>query len=103
MTAPVHQFVESFNNGDVSTNAAGCANVTSLIDDFPPHEWYGAGACSRWMRDYNADAKKSGLSAMVITLGTPRHIDITADRAYVVVPVYYTNKRHGKEAKKTGQ
>jgi hypothetical protein len=36
---PVHQFVESFNKGDATTAKAGCADVTSIIDDFPPHEY----------------------------------------------------------------
>ena len=29
---------------------------------------------------------------MIITLGSPRHVDVAADRAYVVVPASYTIK-----------
>ena len=36
---PVHEFVASFNKGDATTTDAGCAHVTSIINDFPPHEW----------------------------------------------------------------
>ena len=99
---PVHQFVDSFNKGDTKTAAAACADQTSIIDEFPPHEWHGAGACSKWMNDYDADAKKNGITDGVVTLSTPRHIDITADRAYVVVPANYTFKKKGKLVKEIG-
>jgi hypothetical protein len=38
----------------------------------------------------------------MVTIGQPRHIDITADRAYVVVPANYTFKKKGKLVKETG-
>jgi hypothetical protein len=98
---PVHQFVDGFNEGDSQTALAACADETSIIDEFPPHEWHGAGACSNWAKDYEADAKKNGISNGVVTLHKPGHIDIAADRAYVVVPSDYTFKKNGKPVKET--
>jgi ketosteroid isomerase-like protein len=100
--APVHQFADAFNKGDTKTLVAACADQASIIDDFPPHEWHGSGACAKWIRDFDAAAKKDGLTDGVVTLGSPRHIDITADRAYVVVPADYTYKEKGKALKETG-
>src|SRR5689334_19587472 len=57
--AVVRQFVDGFNKGDTKTALAACADQTSIIDDFPPHEWHGAGACSKWMNDDDAYAKKN--------------------------------------------
>jgi hypothetical protein len=57
--APVRQFVDAFNKGDTKTAAAVCADQTSIIDEFPPHEWHGPGGCVKWMADYDADAKKT--------------------------------------------
>lgn len=99
---PVHQFVDGFNKGDTKTAAAACANQTSIIDEFPPHEWHGAGACSTWMNDYDADARKNGITDGIVTLSTPRHIEVAADRAYVVIPANYTYKRKGKPVKEIG-
>ena len=90
--APLHQFVNGFNKGDIKTSLAACADQTSIIDEFPPHEWHGAGACSNWANDFDADAKKNGITDGVVTLGSPRHVDIMGDRAYVVVPANYTFK-----------
>jgi hypothetical protein len=99
---PVHQFVDGFNKGDIKTALAACAEQTSIIDEFPPHEWHGAGACSNWANDFDADAKKNGITDGIVTLGNPRRVDITADRAYVVVPANYTFKQKGKLVKETG-
>jgi hypothetical protein len=99
---PVHQFVDGFNKGDTKAALAACADQTSIIDEFPPHEWHGAGACSKWMNDYDSDAKKNGITDGIVTLSNPRHVDITADRAYVVVPASYEFKKNGKPTKETG-
>jgi ketosteroid isomerase-like protein len=100
--ATVRQFVQAFNKGDAKTAVAACADETSIIDEFPPHEWHGAGACSKWMNDYDADARKNGITAGSVTLGAPLHVDVTAGRAYVVVPANYTFKQKGKEVRETG-
>jgi hypothetical protein len=94
--APVHQFVDGFNKGDFKSAVAACADQMSIIDDLPPHEWHGAGALDRWMSDYDTDAKLKGMTDEVVALGEPKHVDVTGDRAYVVVPTTYDYKEHGK-------
>lgn len=98
----VRQFVSGFNKGDTKATVAACADQASIIDEFPPHEWHGAGACSKWIDDYDADAKKNGITDGVVTLGIPRHVDVTGDRAYIVVPANYTYKKKGKLVKEIG-
>ena len=46
--AIMHQWVDGFNNGDMKSWVTTCADQTSIIDDIPPHEWHGAGGCSKW-------------------------------------------------------
>src|ERR1700687_4869970 len=65
----VHQIGDGFNKGDTKTALAACGDETSIIDDFPPHEWHGAGACSKGSDDYDADAKKNGITDGIVTLG----------------------------------
>jgi hypothetical protein len=81
---------------------ATCADQASIIDEFPPYEWHGSGACAKWTDDYGADAKKNGITDGVVTLGAPLHVDVTADRAYVVVPANYKFKQNGKVVQETG-
>jgi ketosteroid isomerase-like protein len=98
----VHKFVDSFNKGDLKALTATCADQASIIDEFPPHEWHGAGACAKWTDDYDADAKKNGITDGMVTLGAALHIDVTADFAYVVVPANYKFKKNGKLVQETG-
>ena len=98
----VTQFVDAFNKGDTKTAAAACADQTAIIDEFPPHEWHGSGACSTWMNDYDSDAKKNGITDGHVTLAKPRHVDVNGDHAYVVVPDNYRFKQKGKAVNETG-
>jgi ketosteroid isomerase-like protein len=92
----IHQFVAGFNAGDAVKALEVCADQMSIIDEFPPFEWHGAGACAQWLADYDADAKKNGITDGVVTLGEPRHVDVAVDRAYVVAPADYDFKLKGK-------
>ena len=96
--ATINQFVDGFNKGDTRATAA-CADQTSIIDEFPPHEWHGAGACLAWMKDYDKDAKKNAITDGVVTLGKPKHLDVDGIYAYVVIPSEYSFKKQGKPVK----
>jgi ketosteroid isomerase-like protein len=97
----VNQFTDGFNKGDVKMAVATCADQTSIIDEFSPYEWHGAGACAKWAADYDADTKKNGITPGPVTLGKPRHIDVAGDRAYVVVPATYEFTQKGRAVKET--
>ncbi len=99
---PVRQFIDGFNKGDVKSALAACADQVSIIDEFAPYEWHGAGACANWASDFDADAKRNGITDGSVTLGSPRHLDITNDRAYVVVPATYVFRVKGKRTKEAG-
>ena len=95
----VQGFVDAFNKGDTKAALAMCAEQAQIIDEFPPFEWHGAGACAKWFADYDADAKKNAVTDGVVTLGSPRHVDVAGDHAYVVVPADYAFKANGKPDK----
>jgi ketosteroid isomerase-like protein len=100
--APIRQFIDGFNKGDVPSALAACADHAVVIDEIPPYEWSGSGACGKWASDYDADAKKKGITAGAVTMGTPRHHEVAGDRAYVVIPVSYEITQKGKQVKQTG-
>ena len=95
--APVHQFIDAFNKGDPKTAIAACADESSVIDDFPPYKWQGAG-CGKWADGFAAISKKEGISDARIVLDKLRHVDVTDDLAYIVVTVtlIYKVKGHSK-------
>jgi hypothetical protein len=53
-----------------------------------------------WQRDRLPHL--NGITDESVTLSKPRHIDITADRAYVVVPATYSYKEKGTLVKEPG-
>ncbi len=98
----IRQFVDGFNKGDVKSAVAACSEQTSIIDEFPPHEWHGANACEIWANDYDADAKKNGITDGVVNLGKPKHLDVNGDVAFAVIPSDYIYKKKGKLIKQMG-
>jgi hypothetical protein len=75
----VRQFVEGFNNENIDLAQAACDDETSIIDDFPPHEWTGRGATTRWYRDMARMGAEYSMSDPSVTLGEPRHV-LVSDR-----------------------
>jgi ketosteroid isomerase-like protein len=100
--AAVKQFDNSFNIGDAKSLAATCSAQAIIIDDFPPHVWQGATTCHDWLNDLNAFGKKNGITDTIVTLHKPLHVDVSGDRAYVVVPTKYTYKMNGKRVVESG-
>jgi ketosteroid isomerase-like protein len=100
--ATVHQYTDDFNKGGTQSSLALCADQAIIIDDFPPYQWSGSGACAKWLNDFHAFTKQIQLTDLVATLGEVRHVYVTADRAYVVVPATVTCKEQGKPVHETG-
>jgi len=92
----VHQFVDSFNKGDMKSSLATCASPASVIDEFPPYAWQGPTACADWARDYDAAGKQEGITAGHVAMGKPLHVEVVGDHAYTVFPVTFSSKHKGK-------
>ncbi len=100
--AQVKQIIDDFNNGAAKSALATCASPVSIVDEFPPYAWQGANACADWAGDFEANAKKNAITDSVVTLHKPRHVEVSGDRAYVVVPADYAYKVKGKKASQKG-
>jgi hypothetical protein len=87
---------------DVDLAQAACAEETSIIDDFPPHEWTGRGAATTWYRDMAGMATGYGMSDWSVTLNEPREVTVSDLHAYVVVPVDVRWLQDGTPAERMG-
>jgi ketosteroid isomerase-like protein len=100
--AAVQRYDAAFNKGDSKTIVGMCAPGAIIIDDFAPYGWQGPNACGAWLAALGADDKKNGIADGIVTLRKPWHVDVTGARAYVVVPVTYTYRQHGKPVTEDG-
>jgi hypothetical protein len=98
----VTQFVNGLNTGNIKAALATCAARTSIVDEFPPHEWQGPTACSDWAHAFAAANKSQGIADGKVTVGKPWRVDVTVGRAYVVAPATYSYTQHGKRILESG-
>src|SRR6478752_8280008 len=98
----VREFVAGFNADDAVRMQAACTDATSIIDDFPPHEWSGSGAATTWYLDMSGMASGYGMSAWSVTLDEPRDVTVSGGRAYVAVPVGVRWQQEGKPVERPG-
>jgi hypothetical protein len=85
-------------SGEAET-VATCANDAAVIDDIPPFEWHGLGACTRWQKDNDTYIQKEGITDATGTIGNPQHLIISGDRAYVVLPTTFAVMQKGRRVK----
>ena len=100
--AAVCDYIESFNKGDSTAMAAMCANPMSILDGMAPHVWHGPTACEDWYRDVLIEGEHAGAADYSVTLGEPKHNNMTGDSAYVVVPATMTFKVQGMQIRQSG-
>ncbi|MEV6430383.1 nuclear transport factor 2 family protein [Nocardia sp. NPDC051463] len=100
--ATVLQYVDAFNNGDSKAMAALCADPMQILDGMSPHVWQGPTACTDWWRDVCEEGEHVGASGYRIAVDEPRHVDVTGDHAYVVVPATMTVNLQGTRVTQTG-
>src|SRR5271166_5646344 len=98
----IHRVSMAFNRGDLKGFAALCTSPATVLDDFPPHTWSGPTACTDWANALSAGFKKNDVTNATVIFGTPWHVDVTGNVAYVVVPATLTYNQKGKPVKETG-
>lgn len=96
LMAPVHQFINGFNAGDVKRAMATFAPSVAIVDDVAPFQWSGPKAMATWVNDLTASESKAGITDGKVTVGAPLREVTDGARAYVVVPTVYHFKEHGR-------
>ena len=95
LQAPINQFLDSFNKGDVKNAAAAHLASVSIIDEVPPHVWQGPKAFATWVDDLTKNDKAAGITEEKVTLGAVTREVVSGDTAYVVVAATYSFKQKG--------
>ncbi len=97
--APIHQFADGMNAGDIAKAMAAYTPTTDIIDEFPPHHWT---SFSDWARDADGFFKANGVTNLHIALAAPSYKEVGADFAYAVAPTTLTYLTQGKPTTEKG-
>jgi hypothetical protein len=71
----VMAILNQWNDSDSVKSIASCADDASVIDDFPPFEWRGTGACANWSKAFDRLAAQNGMTDPIGTVGTTTSIN----------------------------
>lgn len=102
LAAAANAYNDAMNKGDLPAAAAYYAPNPSIIDEFTPHLWSGAGAFAQWGADYGKYAEARGMTEPTMTLAGPQHAMAEGDRGYVVFPATFHFKLKGTPTDEPG-
>jgi len=104
VSAPLRQFIDGFNTGNLeSAYAAYATGTISIVDEFAPHIWSGPNAAHEWADAYDKHAQATGVTDGKVTYGKPTRVEVEGSVAYVVMPTVYLYTEHGKPLREEGQ
>jgi ketosteroid isomerase-like protein len=93
--APIHQFMDAFNKGDMKTAAAAHLPSVTIIDEPRPHLWQGPTAFTAWATDLTNDDKADGVSGESVAMGALKREVVSGDNAYVIMGATYKFTKKG--------
>lgn len=104
LTAPIHQFLDGFNTGNVkSAYAAYAAGDITIVDEFAPHRWVGPKAPQAWAADYDKHAQATGVSDGVVKYGQPTRTEVEGNVAYVIIPTVTFTRNTANQPPRKGK
>ena len=82
VSAPVRQFIDGFNTGNVQAEfAAYATGAITIVDEFAPHIWAGPDAAHQWAEAYDKHAQATGVTDGRVTYGKPTRTEVDGDVA----------------------
>jgi ketosteroid isomerase-like protein len=79
-------FIDEVNRGDAAAALARFTDDVCIVEDLSPFRMTGPDAGQRWLSAMGGNAKKLGVTAIVLHPGKPRRIEADAQYGYCVLP-----------------
>ncbi len=93
--ATVESYAKAITVGDPSKSPSFCEANSTVVDEFAPHLWTGAG-CSGWAKSFVAMEHREGISACTAAVGPKGNVTIEGATAYAVYPTTVSCTKKGK-------
>ena len=100
----IQQTIDAANRNIDSAPASNFMPSVVLVDDLAPYVFQGpaADAILEWRNAYDADSVKNSITDFSMQLLKPRRVEVSGDRAYIVLPAVYSFKQRLKPMQKRG-
>jgi hypothetical protein len=86
LLSEIRAFIDDVNTGQISVALARLTNDVCIVEDLPPFRWMGARAGSEWIAAMRANAQRLGVTAVTMTPGEARRIEVEGDHGYCIIP-----------------
>ena len=83
--ATVSRMTDAVNRGDMPIAFAAFTASPTIVEDIAPYRWQGPGTPQAWIAGMGANAEAHGITTINMRLAPAMRIDVTGDRAYVIV------------------
>jgi len=100
----VQQTIDAANRNIDAALASNFTPSVVLVDDLAPYVFRGpaADAILEWSNVYGADSAKNSITDFSMKLLKPKRVEVSGDRAYIVLPAVYSFKQRLKPMQKRG-
>jgi hypothetical protein len=100
----IQQTIDAANRNIDSAPASNFMPSVVLVDDLAPYVFRGpaADAILEWRNAYGVDSEKNSITDFSMKLLKPRRVEVSGDRAYIVLPAVYSFKQRLKPMQKRG-
>lgn len=104
LTAPITAFIDAFDKGDMKAVLATYATGDiAIVDEFPPHYWFGPNAVTSFATDFGKYAAAKGQTGAKVVLGAPLRSEVGTGVAYVIMAARYSFTEHAVPMVEDGQ
>ncbi len=84
--ASVQAFTDAVNREDIPAALSHFTANPSIIEDLAPYRFAGPEAGANWIKAMGDNAEAHGVTGIEMKLSPATRVDVSADRAYAIVP-----------------
>lgn len=82
----IYAFIEEVNGGNIPAALARLTAEVCIVEDLAPFRWSGPTAGGEWLAAMAANGERMGVSAIVMTPGEPRRVEVEGEHGYCIIP-----------------
>lgn len=103
MMAPVQRLVDFMTKLPPGEHTdAFVQHGLTIVENFPPYLFRGAGAAADWERGFRKHASDDDYTELAVQFEPARDFSVTGNRAYFCLPTKWTGRTHGRPFEEHG-